>query len=187
MPDYAFTVFTGIGCLLCVPGLLFNIKTDRPWATLIIISEVLIVNFLSFIESIIWGSNDPNQWWDGRYFYCFISSRVKDGMSVAIPAIGICIFEYMAAAVHPDPPQNSMKSSMSWRNGVALGCGVLLPLFIVVLKCLVETSQYWIKGVCGCTGRAEIGLLSVFIYYVWPPGLTLVASGYASIPPLLHY
>src|SRR5438874_2584550 len=81
MADYPFTIFSFIGVLLCIPPAYFNWKIpSRPWATLILIGWILVLDLLFFIDSILWSSEDTSTWWEGR-FYCDINSRIKDAFS----------------------------------------------------------------------------------------------------------
>lgn len=184
MSDYAYTVFSCIGFLLCIPAAYFNWKVPgRPWATLILIGWVFAINLLSFIDSIIWGAGDPDQWWDGQV-YCDIDSHIKSAFPLGVPGATIGICRFLAAATNPDPGQKALKYTQSRRNIIDLFLGLLLPILHVPIKFIISPRRYYIIGIGGCTGWTDDSWPSIPLYYLWSPILTLVASGYAGIHPL---
>jgi pheromone a factor receptor len=181
MPDYAFTIFSGIGFLVCIPLFYFNWKVaGRPWATLILISWVFILNLLYFIDSIIWSSDNPNDWWDGKV-YCDIDSRIKSAFPIGVPGATIGICRFLAAATNPDPSQQDLKHTQTRRNITDLFLGVVIPLINMPLKFIVSPKRYSVDGIVGCTGWTDNSWPSIVLYYVWSPILSLIASGYAGI------
>ena len=181
MPDYAFTVFSCIGFLLCIPLFYFNWKVPgRPWATLILIGWVFILNLLSFIDSVIWSSDDPDTWWDGKV-YCDIDSRIKSAFPIGVPAATIGICRFLATATDPEPSQRDLRYTQRRRNMIDLFLGIILPIFQMVLKFIVSPKRYYIVGIVGCTGWTDDSWPSIFLYYLWSPILCLIASGYAGI------
>ena len=181
MPDYAFTVFSCIGFLVCIPLFYFNWKVPgRPWATLILIGWVFILNLLFFIDSIVWSNDDPSTWWDGKV-YCDIDSRIKSSFPIGVPGATIGICRFLAAATDPDPSQRDLKHTQTRRNMVDLFLGVILPLFQMVLKFIVDPKRYYIIGIIGCVGWTDDSWPSVLLYYLWSPTLCVIASGYAGI------
>jgi pheromone a factor receptor len=181
MADYLFTVFSLISALLCLPPMYFNFKIpSRPWATLILIGWIFILNLLVGIDSAIWANPDPSTWWDGKG-YCDISARIKDMFryGIAGAAIGVCRF--LADATNPNPPMTDLKHTQRRRNLIDLFLGVIFPIILVGLKFIVESSRYHIIGVAGCSGVAYQSLPTVFIYTIWSPLLCTVAAFYACI------
>jgi pheromone a factor receptor len=181
MPDYAFTVFSCIGFLVCIPLWYFNWKVPgRPWATLILIGWVFLLNLLSFIDSIVWSSNDPDTWWDGKV-YCDINSRIKSAFPIGVPGATIGICRFLAAATDPDPSQRDLKHTQTRRNMLDLFLGVILPIIEMPLKFIVTPKRYIIIGIVGCSGWTDDSWPSILLYYLWSPTLCLIASGYAGI------
>jgi pheromone a factor receptor len=179
MADYAFTVFSCIGCILSVISAYFNWKVPgRPWATLILIFWIFALNLLSFIDSIIWGSDDPDSWWDGKV-YCDIDSRIKSEFPLGVPGATIGICRFLAAATNPDPGQRELKYTQVRRNIIDLFLGLILPIAHMGLKFIVSSKRYAIVGIVGCTGWTDDSWPSIPLYYLWSPILTLIASGYA--------
>jgi len=185
MPDIPFTVFSGIGVLICIPPAYFNWKIPcRPWATLILIFWVFILNLLFFMDSIIWSSTDLNTWWDGK-IYCDIDARLKDMFEIGVggAAIGICRF--LADATDPNPSRTDLRQGRFKRNMIDFFIGIILPMILQGLKFLVEVARYRIIGVNGCQAVVAHAWPSLLVYHLWVPGLVLVATGYACmLPPL---
>lgn len=183
MADIPFTVFSFLGFILCIPPAYFNWKIPgRPWATLIFIGWICVLNGLSFIDSIVWGSSNPDGWWDGKV-YCDIDSRIKSEFQIGLPAAGIGICRFLADATNPDPSQTDLKRTRFRRNMIDLFLGIGLPLINMGLKMFVNPTRYYIMGVSGCTGVTDLSLPSIFLYHIWCPVLSTIAAIYASIPP----
>jgi pheromone a factor receptor len=183
MPDYAFSVFSCIGFLLCIGPAYFNWKIPgRPWATLIVIGWIFALNLVAFIDSLIWSSEDSSHWWDGK-IYCDISSRIKSEFPVGVPGATIGICRFLAEATNPNPSQTDLKHNTFKRNMIDLGLGVILPLIQVPLKYIVQPSRYYIIGVNGCSPRIDTSWPAIPIDFLWSPILSLIAAGYACMTP----
>jgi pheromone a factor receptor len=181
MPDYAFSVFSFIGLLLCAAPAYFNWKIPgRPWATLILIGWIFAGNFFSFIDSVIWSNNDPNTWWDG-VVWCDIGARIKASYDIGVPAAAIGICRFLADATNPDPSQKDMKHSRTKRNIIDFFLGVGLPFANIGLRYIVQPYRYYILGVMGCTSGIDYTWPSIPLFLIWSPMLTFVAAIYAGI------
>ena len=181
MPDYPFTVFSGIGFLLCIPPAYFNLKIPNlPWATLFLIGWIAILNLLYFIDSIIWRSDDLNTWWDGKG-YCDINFRIKDMFNIGVPGAAIGICRFLGDATNPNPSQNDLRHGRFRRNMVDLFLSIILPLVVSSLNVLFETSRYHISGVQGCKGWIDYSWPSVLFYPMFCPLLCLIAGIYSGI------
>jgi pheromone a factor receptor len=181
MADIPFTIFSAIGFLICIPPAYFNWKIpSRPWATLIFIGWIFILNLLSFMDSIIWGGSNPDDWWDGQV-YCDINSRIKSAFPIGVPGAAIGICRFLAQATDPDPSQTELKSNIRKRNMIDLFLGVVLPVVNMGFKYIVNPSRYYIVGVAGCTGITQPTWAAVPLYELWSPLLSLVAAIYAGI------
>ena len=104
-----------------------------------------------------------------------------------IPDVIIDICRFLADATNPDPAQTDMRHTQFRRNIIDLSLGIILPLILVGLKFVVESSRYHIVGVAGCSGVSYRSLPTIFIYTIWSPLLCTVAAFYACNFPHLHY
>ena len=185
MPDTVFTVFSGIGFLLCIPPTYFNWKIpNRPWATLFLIGWIMVLNLLYFIDSIVWRSDNPNTWWDGKG-YCDINCRVKDMFNIGVPGAAIGICRFLADATNPHPSQKDLRHDRFRRNMIDLFLSLILPLMVKAATFPFETSRYHIVGVQGCTTWLDFSWPSVLFFALWCPVLCLVAAVYACISPII--
>lgn len=179
MPDYPFTVFSGIGFVLCIPPMYFNLKIpNRPWATLFLLGWIMILNLLYFIDSIIWRSTNPDTWWEGKV-YCDINFRIKDMFFVGVLGASIGICRFLADATNPNPSQNDLRYSRLQRNAIDLFLSIILPLMIEAGLFAFQTSRYHVVGVQGCTGWIDYSWPSVLYYALWSPILSCIAAVYA--------
>src|SRR5271154_383365 len=179
MPDVPFTVFSGLSVLLCIPPAYFNWKIPyRPWATLILIAWIFLLNLMYFFDSIIWYSADINTWWNG-YVYCDITARLKDMFAIGVPGAAIGICRFLADATHPDPAQKDLKYGRLRRNLIDFFLGVLFPIILQGLKFIAEFSRYHIRGVSGCVGTIYNAWPSLPLYVLWTTILCLIAAVYS--------
>jgi pheromone a factor receptor len=187
MADVPFTVFTFFGFLLAIECLYFISKTPgRPWATYILMIWVLLVNLVSFTDSVIWRGPDPAEWWDGKV-YCDISSRIKTEFPIGVCGAAIGISRFLAEATDPDPKHNDMKYNRMKRNIIDIVLGVVLPIINAALRILVEPARYYIMGVNGCSSITRTAWPAIPIYFLWVPLMTLVAAVYACTSPSYLY
>jgi pheromone a factor receptor len=179
MPDYAFTIFSGIAVVLCVPSAYFYWKIPgRPWATLIFVGWIIIWNLIFFVDSIIWGGDNLQDWWDGE-IYCDIDARIKDAFGTGLPGAAIGVCRFLADAANPDPSAIDVRQNMFRRNMIDLFIGVILPFLNLGLKFICEPSRYWIVQNLGCMGQIDISWPSFLVYIAWAPLLCLIAAAYA--------
>lgn len=184
MADVPFTVFMFLGFLLAVECLYFISKTPgRPWATYILMTWVLLVNFFSFTDSVIWRGPDPSVWWDGKG-YCDIVSRIKTEFPIGVCGAAIGISRFLAEATHPNPKQVDLRYNRMKRNIIDVVLGVALPLINAALRILVEPSRYYVMGVNGCTSITRTAWPAIPIYFLWVPLMTLVSAIYACTFPI---
>jgi pheromone a factor receptor len=178
-------MFSALGSVLCVLTGYVNYKsTDGPLATGILAFWIFSFNFLSFLDSIIWGSGNSEQWWDGK-IYCDINSRIKSAVPIGIPgaAIGLCRF------LADTTSQHILQQDVHKPRSVFIDCflGLILPFINAVLKFVVTPSRYIISGVNGCTGVTDDSWPAIPLYWLWPPVLSVVAAIYAGILVHIHY
>jgi len=182
MADVPYTVFSFIAFFLCIPPAYFNYKIPfRPWATLILIGWIALINLLFAIDSIIWASDDVQTWWPG-YGYCDINARLKDMFAIGVPGAAVGICRFLADATNPDPAQKDLHCHRTRRNMIDLFLGIGFPIIVIALKFIGEYSRYHIEGVNGCTGTIQLSWPSLILYPIWCPILCLVAAGYACTP-----
>ena len=139
MPDYLFTISSGIGSLLCILTAYVNYKsTEGPLATMILATWIFNYNFLSFVDSIIWAGGIPQEWWDGK-IYCDINSRIKSAAPIGIPgaAIGLCRFLADTTTQHISQQEgNRFKSNL-----IDLFFGLIIPIINAALKFIISPSR----------------------------------------------
>ena len=179
MPDYIFTIFSGIGSLLCILTGYVNYKSkEGPLATLILTFWIFAINFLSFLDSIIW-TNDPQQWWDGK-IYCDINSRIKSTAPIGVPGAAIGVFRFLADTTIQHTSQQGGRNRFK-SNVIDLLLGLLLPGINAGLKYFVAPNRYIIDGVNGCNGSTDYSWPGIFLYRLWPPVFSVVTTVYAGI------
>lgn len=183
MPDNLFSISSGIGSFLCIITSYVSYKsTEGSFATMILAAWVFSLNFLSFLDSIIWASGNSDEWWDGK-IYCDINSRIKSAAPIGIPGatIGLCRFLANTTTQHRPQQGNSKLKSIAFD----IILGLVLPILNAPLKFIVSPTRYIIDGVNGCTGTTDYSWPSILLYWLWSPLLTAIAAVYAGISPLL--
>ena len=179
MPDYLFTGLTGIGFLLTLFAAYVVCKTpNSPYAALILVGWICSWNLLYFTDSIIWSSENPEEWWDGK-IYCDVNSRIKDAIALGVPAASIGAFRSLSNTVQEHVSQ---RATSAFRNNLLdITIGLIFPLLIAGLRVIVMPGRYYVVGVLGCVGMIDDSWPSILIWYIWPPLLSAVAAINASI------
>lgn len=140
----------------------------------------MVMNGLSFADSIIWRDPNPYTWWDGKV-YCDIVSRIKSEFNIGLPAAGVGVCRFLADATNPDPSYTDLKHTRFRRNMIDLFLGIGLPLINMGLKMIVNPTRYWIQGVEGCDGVTDLSWPSILLYHIWCPVLSSIAAIYSGI------
>ena len=144
MPDYIFTISSGIGFVLSILTAYVIYKSpNSPWAAMILTAWVFSWNFLYFIDSIIWSGSNPEDWWDGN-IYCDVTTRIKDAISPGIPGATIGVFRFLTNTVEQHVSQRT--NSTFKNNIVDFVLGFIFPIIIAGVRLIVMPSRYQYLG-----------------------------------------
>jgi len=180
MPDYAYSVFSALGVVLCFEPVVYTLRERKPrmrsLAGGLLIGWIGLYNLLSFADSIVWGGNtgdDISGWFDGTG-YCDIGARIKVTFPFGIlgSTIGICRF--LLAAIGEDRGLDTPERQR--RRMVMEGClGVGMPVVFAALHFVIEPFRYRIIGVTGCQSSFDNSWLTLLLSTIWPPILSLIS------------
>ena len=183
MTDYPYTIFSGIGFLVCIPVALFHWKIHCPiWATRFFIGWIFIVCLLAFVDSILWAGNDLSTWWDRRV-YCDITIYIKAMAFVGIPGASIGICRVLGDIINSEDSKTDLLRGLFVRNLIDLFLSFLLPLTVVALSTPLVIDRYHINGVLGCTATGYVSWISIFVCFLWSPIFCLISAAYNCIFP----
>jgi pheromone a factor receptor len=179
MAYYIFTSACCLGWLLSILLGYFSYRSrGQPLSLIILIGWTFTLNFLLFLDSILWRSEDIETWWDGR-IYCDVNSRLKSAFPIGAPGAAIGMFRFLAQVSDQKISAEKMEAKRVWNNAIDVVLGVAIPVVVMGLKLFVPWSRYSILGVIGCVGGTKDIWLAIPLYHIWTPGLTMVAAGYA--------
>ncbi|KAF8798449.1 fungal pheromone STE3G-protein-coupled receptor [Phlegmacium glaucopus] len=174
-PNYVFTIFAFVAFLLCLIRFPMQLHAWNV-GTHLLLAWVGISCLSLGINSIIWNHNTVN--W--APVWCDISSRINIGISVAIPAINLCINRrlYLLAS-----PTSLLPSEADMRREVVidLAIGIGLPIIIIILSFLSQGYRFRIFEDYGCFTADFPSWVAVVISSVPPFLLELIAGIYGCL------
>jgi pheromone a factor receptor len=176
MPDYAFSIFSLIGVVLCFEPVYFNWRQRahvKCLSGMFLVSWICAYNLFSFVDSIVWGGEDIAGWFDGMG-YCDIGSRIKMSFPFGIlgSTIGICVFLITSigdSRGEVSPRKRRKMKLLDWFLGLGL------PLIFSVVHFVIEPSRYRIIGVTGCQSSIDSSWPTLLLSTVWPPILSIIS------------
>ncbi|KAF8808062.1 pheromone receptor [Phlegmacium glaucopus] len=174
-PNYLFTIFAFVSFFLCLIRFPMQLHAWNV-GTHLFLAWVGLSCLSLGINSIIWNHNTIN--W--APVWCDISSRINIGVSVAIPAINLCINRrlYLLAS-----PTSVLPSEADKRREVVidLAIGIGLPIIEIILSFFAQRSRFMIFEDYGCFPALLSSWVAVVISGVPPFLLELIAGVYGCL------
>jgi len=128
------------------------------------------------INSIIWNHNTVN--W--APVWCDITSRFNIGISIAIPAVVLCINRrlYLLAS-----PTSVLPSEVDKRREIMIdiAIGIGLPIIVIILLFFAQDSRFAILEDIGCCSRISSTWVAIIVISVPPILLELIAGVYGCL------
>jgi pheromone a factor receptor len=164
-----------LSALLCTPPFIWHLRNRNTGAASIMF-WLLLLNFQSFLNGIIWPTDDIYNWWGGA-IYCDIDIRLALGGTLGVPAAALCITRDLARALDTNRPRGTSDAQKRWKliGDLALCFG--LPLYAMAIYYVVQPVRYYIFSIQGCWPPIDASWVSIVLLFMWPLILS-VASGY---------
>ena len=169
-----------LALILDLPPIVWHIR-NRNIAASSLVFWVIIINFINFINAIIWPTDNIETWWNGRVF-CDI--QVKLIVAAGIGSVGsiICVMRGLAKVLDTEntilaPSQGQKRKELI----ISLVLCVGLPVYMMPIQYIVQPTRYWITTVAGCTAPVDRSWPSIVLLTMWPTIFSVVAVYYSGM------
>ena len=176
-----FSVLTLLTTLLSLPPFLWHIK-HRNLAASSLVFWIILTNFLYFINSVIWPSDNLDGWWRG-YGLCDIEIKLQVAATVGIPAAIVCVMRDLARVL--DTNRTILQPTPAQRRR-QIATDFLLcfggPIYVIIVHYVVQDIRYYIFAISGCVAPFDDSWPSIVLVQIWSPFFSLVAVYYSGKP-----
>ncbi|KAL1742311.1 mating pheromone receptor Bbr2 [Schizophyllum fasciatum] len=162
-PTYPlFPIFAFLGFVLSLVPLPWHIQAWNS-GTCAYMLWTATACLLSFVNAIVWRGNALNV----APIWCDISSKLLLGVSIGIPASGLCISRRLYKI-------SSMKSVSITRQdkiraiGIDVSIAVGIPILVMILHVIVQPHRFDILEDVGCYAAIYVTLPAFFLFFMWP-------------------
>lgn len=174
----AMSIASFLVILLILPPLIWHLRNRNIGATALI-AWIVLINFFTFINALIWPNDDITHWFNGKGL-CDIETKLSLAVGVAAPAALVCVLRALAAVMDTDRPVLNTTRAQRRRGCIVdvLWC-TLPPIFTMIGAYVVQPIRYYIFGISGCTPAVDQSWLAVVILFMPPVIFTLIDLYYA--------
>ncbi|KAI4849820.1 fungal pheromone STE3G-protein-coupled receptor [Aureobasidium sp. EXF-8845] len=140
---------------------------------------VMLMNFLSVLNVIIWPYIDMRNMYDGQGL-CDVEIKLLGARTAGLNAAILCLLRSLAAVLNVD--KNSLgpsKAQKRWNRIIELAWCVGLPLLTMILQYIVQINRFALLGVSGCQPVSLMGWTGFVLIYLPPIVANTIALCYA--------
>ena len=177
-----FRILALIAIILDVFPLIWHTRAKNlPCASLI--AYLMLDNSMSFINSIIWPTDDINSWWSGHGL-CDLEIRLMIGTWIGVVACLTCMLRDLAAVLNTNNTVLALDPNQRLKR-LLIDCGLCygFPIYSIIAHYFVQGNRYYILSITGCNAGFDPSWLKVVLVFMWPPALVLVNTYYAGTCP----
>ncbi|KAH0031576.1 STE3-domain-containing protein, partial [Aureobasidium melanogenum] len=140
---------------------------------------IMLMNFLSIINVIIWPYIDMRDMYDGQGL-CDVEVKLLGGRITGLNAAVLCLLRALAAVLNTDKTLLGPSKAQKRRNtAIELAWCVGLPLLTMVLQYIVQLNRFGLFGVSGCQLMSYSSRTSFVLIWLAPIITNAVAVYYA--------
>lgn len=173
-----FSTLAWFSWILCVAPLVWHIS-QRNVAASSLVLWIILVNLPLGINSIIWGHDDVDQWWDGSV-WCDINTRIQVGAQVSLGAAVAMILRRLAQVMDTrNMTVAPSRSSTLRRQLVELAWCWGYPVALILFYIPIQSVRYHIWGIEGCNSAYDPVWQALVLNVMWVPITMLVVVYYA--------
>lgn len=169
----AFTAFA-----LCIPPFIWHFGQENiaVWS---LILWLMILNFLQFINALIWSRDDIFDWYNGRGL-CDVEVTLTTCSSVALAACCTMMMRKLARVMDTRNMTVTQSRSSKRREKLleAFWCWGYPVIFQFVYR-IIQNHRYYIYGITGCVAPQSESWVSVVLGTMWPAITICFAAFYA--------
>jgi pheromone a factor receptor len=175
----ALPIFAVIGSIFVIfPFRAFYLLRNFPACSMCI--TLWIINLGTFLNAIIWSTDDWTTWWPG-YGLCDVESVLRWPITLSASTGLCCFLRGLANALNTDGA--IMNPTKAQRRRQLIGEILIIwgpPALVACLRYIIQAGRYAIVPVFGCTGEDDNSWPYVVVVVIWGPVFTTIASGYSS-------
>jgi len=171
-------LLSGVSVILDLPPLIWHAR-NHNLAAASLVFWVILLNFMYFLNAIIWRNDDLASWYNGQGL-CDIEIKLQVATWVALPGSLACIMRNLARVM--DTENFKIPTKQERRRQLLLD-GVLcfgFPLLIAALSVIPQQGRYFLFGISGCAPSFDTTWPTLVVVFIWPAILSLVDAYYAS-------
>jgi pheromone a factor receptor len=164
--------------LLILPPLSWHLRNRNIGAAMLVL-WTLVINFLSFINALIWPNDDIVTWYNGAGL-CDIEVKLQMGWSVAAPAGLACVLRGLAKAM--DTKRVSLgktQKEMRIEYAIDVAWCIGFPMLQMLFHYIVQYRRYYLFGISGCIPAVSKTWLTVPMIFVQPLIWTVIDAYFA--------
>ncbi|KAG9849780.1 STE3-domain-containing protein, partial [Aureobasidium melanogenum] len=164
--------------ILNFPPLIWHLR-NRNTAAVFMVFWIMLMNFLSIINVIIWPYIDMRDMYDGQGL-CDVEVKLLGGRITGLNAAVLCLLRALAAVLNTEKTLLGPSKAQKRRNtAIELAWCVGLPLLTMVLQYIVQVNRFGLIGVSGCQLMSYSSRTSFVLIWLAPIITNAVAVYYA--------
>ena len=173
-------VLAMITLIIDIPPLVWHIRNRNLAATSLVV-WVMIPNMFSFINPLIWPTDNTAVWWSGVGL-CDIEVRLLSALNYGFIGSLLCIMRSLARVL--DTNRTVVTSGQAeHRKQRLIECIFCIgaPIYGTMAHYTVQYDRYFIYAISGCTPSIKNSWLAIALFLVWPSFLCLGVVYYSSM------
>lgn len=164
--------------ILNFPPLIWHLR-NRNTAAISMVFWVMLMNFLSVLNVIIWPYIDMRNMYDGQGL-CDVEIKLLGARTAGLNAAILCLLRSLAAVLNVDKNLlGPSKAQKRWNRVIELAWCVGLPLLTMILQYIVQINRFALLGVSGCQPVSLMGWTGFVLIYLPPIVANTIALCYA--------
>lgn len=171
-------IFSILIVLLILPPLFWHYR-NRNIGAMAVIAWMIILNFQSFLNALIWPNDDISAWSSGNVL-CDIEVKLQVASQVAAPASLGCVLRALARVMDTERATLMQTKAQKMRGyAVDLLWCVGFPMLQMLAHYIVQPHRYYVFAISGCVPAVSSSWLTILLIYVPPLIWTLIDAYYA--------
>lgn len=155
-----------------------------------LIFYISLANFFTFINAIIWPTENFDSWWNGAGL-CDIEAKLKWPCVTGLACATLCITRSLANVLDIDRAE-VLQTRASKRKKAVVDFAICftIPVLQIALHYIIQVNRYYIMAIGGCAPSFDNSWPTIVIMYIWPLIFCLINCYYAGVsllrsPPML--
>lgn len=173
----AIPVLAIITIIIDLPVLMIHGK-NRNFPCLCMVSWLVLLNFFSLVNSLIWREPEVKNWWSGVGL-CDIEVKLIGASYSGVPTCLICLFANLASLLDTRRTALFQSRARRWRKrAFEFTLCIVVPIIMIITSYIVQPNRYAVFQTTGCVPMYDQSAPSIALFYIWPPIFCIVAAFY---------